>query len=118
MKYYDIMDIKEDGYYLSFDNRHEAAEWLANEMKRFPQRVEKKGLHIVENERLTINEKYEFLKQENESLKEALTKLCNQCESTSNSLGKTGWRLFGSDDFMMVYEDVKELLKCVAKNEQ
>ncbi|HEY5585668.1 MAG TPA: hypothetical protein VIK78_14430 [Ruminiclostridium sp.] len=68
MKYYDLMDKEEKGSFITFENQYEAKEWLINQTKRFPQ----DGLHIVENERLTIYEKYEALKQENEKLKEAL----------------------------------------------
>ena len=58
MKYYDLMDKEEKGSFITFENQYEAKEWLINQTKRFPQ----DGLHIVENERLTIYEKYEALK--------------------------------------------------------
>lgn len=78
-----------------------------------------------------ILEQYFTLKQSNEQLQQrvkeleevnnqkdvvifafklALQKLMRQCRQTSNSIGKTGHRLFGSDDFMMVWEDVEQLL--------
>ncbi|NFE73360.1 hypothetical protein FDC27_05255 [Clostridium botulinum] len=54
MKYYDIMDKEERGIYISFQDKKEAEEWMSKQPdKRF------NGLHIVENERLTISERIE-----------------------------------------------------------
>jgi hypothetical protein len=44
------------------------------------------------------------------ALEEMLAILLERCRLTSSSIGKTGHRLFGSDDFMMVYEDAENLL--------
>lgn len=44
-------------------------------------------------------------------LEDALEKLINQCQQTSESMGKSNpRRLFASDDFMMVWEEAKEAL--------
>ena len=57
MKYYDIMDGEEKGYFIEFESQYEAQKWLDDTKKRFPEYVERNGMHIVENERQTIGEK-------------------------------------------------------------
>lgn len=75
MKYYDIMDGKEEGYFITFDNRIDARNYLEDMTEKYSDYVKREGMHIVENERLTIGEKYEALKQENDKLKQALNNL-------------------------------------------
>ncbi len=50
MKYYDIIDKKEKGTYISFTDKKQAEEWLAEQ----PISI---GLHIKETERLTAQER-------------------------------------------------------------
>jgi len=57
MKYYDAMDKEENGTFITFTSKHEADDWLNRQKKEFPERVERDGIHIVENERLTPYER-------------------------------------------------------------
>lgn len=57
MKYFYIMDKEEKGIFISFTDRYEAEEYLNREKRCFPERCEQHGLHIVEKERLTLQEK-------------------------------------------------------------
>ncbi|KHD14359.1 hypothetical protein [Clostridium butyricum] len=50
MKYYDIVDKGEDGIYISFTDKNQAEEWLAEQPIS-------RGLHIKESERLTVQER-------------------------------------------------------------
>lgn len=59
MKYYEIRDGKEEGIYISFTELFDAQVWLEKEKISNPNRVEKDGLHIVEVDRLTTNERCE-----------------------------------------------------------
>ncbi|KIL06873.1 UNVERIFIED_ORG: hypothetical protein B2H98_13185 [Clostridium botulinum] len=52
MKFYDIMDKEEIGIYISFQDKRQAEEWISEQPSS-------RGLHIVENERLTISERIE-----------------------------------------------------------
>jgi len=57
MKEWDIRDKAEEGIFISFDDKREAQEWLNDHIKRFPEYVERNGMHIVECERQTLSEK-------------------------------------------------------------
>lgn len=50
MKYYDIVDKDEKGIYISFTDKQQANEWLSEQPVS-------RGLHIKENERLTLQER-------------------------------------------------------------
>ena len=57
MKYYDIMDKEERGIYISFRGKREAEEWLNKQEDRLCKNSIRYGMHIVENERLTLSER-------------------------------------------------------------
>ncbi|MBY6916025.1 hypothetical protein [Clostridium botulinum] len=59
MKYYEIMDKEEKGIYISFTEMIDAYNWLEKEKSSNPVRVEEQGLHVVEVDRLTTNERNE-----------------------------------------------------------
>lgn len=59
MKVYYIMDKEEKGIYISFTDEYEAKEYIEKVKKENPKRIEVQGLHIVEKERLTVQEKVE-----------------------------------------------------------
>jgi hypothetical protein len=57
MKYYDAMNKDESGTFVTFSAKHEAEAWMEEQKRRFPERVERDGIHIVENEQLTPYER-------------------------------------------------------------
>ena len=59
MKYYDIMDKDEKGSFITFQNREDAESWLSKQGDRFLKGSIRYNIHVVENERLTINERNE-----------------------------------------------------------
>ena len=77
MKYWDIQDKAEEGTFVTFESHREAQNWLDRETARYPERVNRNGMHIVERERQTLSEKcvelehtIEALQQENEKQKQ------------------------------------------------
>src|SRR5690554_2135955 len=58
MKFYDLMDEKEEGTFITFESRYEAEQWLKEKKENYPKYVAGNGIHIVENERLLLSEKH------------------------------------------------------------
>lgn len=78
MKYYDIMDKEEKGIFISFVDFNEANNWLSKETEWSPEYVKNEGMHIVENERLTIYEKYKIVKQKRDMLNKSCDDLLDE----------------------------------------
>lgn len=57
MKYYDIMDKEEEGFFISFETYEQAQNWLDKQEDRFYENSVRYGMHIVENERSTTSER-------------------------------------------------------------
>ena len=57
MIYYDIMDKEEKGTFIRFEDKEQAEKWLSEQEDRASENSLRYGMHIVEKEVLTIEER-------------------------------------------------------------